>query len=272
MFFSKHPFFRHDDFLLHLSGQITVFLLLFIVRFLRGSLPESPALLGILIGLLLFSLLLWCMPRRNPLMSHLYLGLQFLFTSLMLAQDFTFMLLFLILTVQAMIRIEVPFNLLWVGAFVAAILVANYYWHPDDLLPPTARALIAAVGFLGATAVSYNVARIRRARKEIKELLTQVSDAHTRLQEHTSQAESLAAAEARNRLSTELHDALGHRLTVSIVQLEGAARLIERDPHKGIDQIQSARAQLVAGLNELRNTLNAVRVPRSDDNNPEGEH
>ena len=56
-----------------------------------------------------------------------------------------------------------------------------------------------------------------------------------------------------------MHDTLGHRLTVSIVQLEGAGRLLERDTPRAGQMIQTVREQLMEGLAELRSTLASLR-------------
>ena len=60
-------------------------------------------------------------------------------------------------------------------------------------------------------------------------------------------------------MSREMHDTLGHRLTVSIVQLEGAGRLLAQDTQRAGQMIQTVRDQLVEGLAELRSTLTARR-------------
>ena len=48
---------------------------------------------------------------------------------------------------------------------------------------------------------------------------------------------TLAAAEERARLARDLHDVLGHSLTVVAVKSELAGRLVERDPKRAIAEI-----------------------------------
>jgi signal transduction histidine kinase len=99
------------------------------------------------------------------------------------------------------------------------------------------------------------------ARAESQQLLADLQDAHRQLQAYAERVEMLAVVEERNRLSREMHDTLGHRLTVSIVQLEGAGRLIERDPARAAQMVGTVREQLAEGLEELRQTLAALRNP-----------
>ncbi|HAJ35032.1 MAG TPA: sensor histidine kinase, partial [Chloroflexi bacterium] len=75
--------------------------------------------------------------------------------------------------------------------------------------------------------------------------------------------EALAVAEERNRLAREVHDTLGHRLTVAAVQLEGAQRLIPRDPARAAEIVGTVHAQVMEGLSELRRTVAALRAPLS---------
>ena len=65
----------------------------------------------------------------------------------------------------------------------------------------------------------------------------------------------------RNRLAREMHDSLGHRLTVSAVQLEGAQRIIPADPDKAAEMVGTVRQQVREALAELRQTVATLREP-----------
>jgi signal transduction histidine kinase len=95
--------------------------------------------------------------------------------------------------------------------------------------------------------------------------LGELQQAHSRLQEYAAQAEQLAVAEERNRLAREMHDALGHRLTVAVVQLEGAQRLIPAEPERAAGMVGAMRDQLKTALNELRQTVSALRAPAEEE-------
>jgi len=78
-----------------------------------------------------------------------------------------------------------------------------------------------------------------------------------------AQAVRLAADLQRSRewLAREMHDSLGHRLTVAVVQLEGAQRLIPTDPERAARMIGAMRDQMKEALAELRQTVAALRNP-----------
>lgn len=113
--------------------------------------------------------------------------------------------------------------------------------------------------FVGSAANAQRRAEVASA--ESKRLYQELQLAHQQLQTQAAHAEELAVAEERNRLAREMHDTLGHRLTVAAVQLEGAQKLVKRDPVKAAQMIGTVREQVLEGLTELRRTVAALRTP-----------
>ncbi len=245
------PFYRSARFLLYLFAQLTVCFAVLHIYLLRGSLPEPH----LLIALLLFSAFIWLLPRNNPRQTYLYLAVQSLLACLLFTQDWLFMYLFLILTGQVIVLrgVSTRASLIWVGVFVVITFYGNFHPYTADLAsPPLVRAVMSIIGFTFSGMLCGGIARTRRDQREIEHLLT-------RLQEYADQSGTLAVAEERSRLARELHDTLGHRMTVSIVQLEGASRLIGQNPRQAAGMIETVRAQLTDGLTELRDTLTMLR-------------
>ena len=265
-FLKDGAIYRSENFLLYCLGQIVVFLMVAHMSLQAGSLP-APALL---LGTLLFSLLFWLMPRETTRQQHLYFVVQGALVCAGFTQDFLFVYLFFILAGQAMFLFRIRTGLLWVGAFALIALYGNLYLSLESLgmLPPAIRAVLAMLGFSTFAIMAQQIRQAKWERGRADCLLKKVVEAHERLQQFSNQAQSLAVSEERNRLASELHDTLGHRLTVSIVQLEGAARLIDRDPRKVAGMIETTRRQLTEGLSDLRHTLKELRNPNIDDNNP----
>ncbi len=107
--------------------------------------------------------------------------------------------------------------------------------------------------------------REKEARRESQRLLAELQGAHRRLQDDAARAEELAVLGERSRLAREMHDTLGHRLTVSAVQLEGAQRLIPSDPQRAAAMVETVREQVRDGLQELRRTVATLRAPLEAD-------
>jgi signal transduction histidine kinase len=117
--------------------------------------------------------------------------------------------------------------------------------------------------FMGAFAGA--LARADAARRHSQTLLAELQEAHRQLQEYALRAEELAVVEERNRLAREMHDTLGHHLTVASVQLEGAQRLCPTDPEQAATMVGTVRDQVREALGELRNTVAALRSPIETD-------
>ena len=133
--------------------------------------------------------------------------------------------------------------------------------HPQGVVDGFINGLVI---FAFATFAS-SLLQANRARLEAQQLFSDLQAAHLQLQEYAAQVEELAVARERDRLSRDLHDTLGHRLTVSIVQLEGAERLIAAAPERASQMVNSVRHQLNEGLSEVRRTVAMLRTPVTTD-------
>ena len=69
----------------------------------------------------------------------------------------------------------------------------------------------------------------------------------------------LATATERNRLARDLHDSLGHHLTVIAVQLEKAAAFRERDPAAADQALTDARLSTRSALADVRESVGSLR-------------
>jgi signal transduction histidine kinase len=113
--------------------------------------------------------------------------------------------------------------------------------------------------FFGAFARAW--ARADASRRESQGLLEELRQAHLQLQDHALRAEEMAVVEERNRLAREMHDTLGHRLTVASVQLEAAERLCPTDPLRAESLVSTVREEVREALSELRASVATLRSP-----------
>jgi signal transduction histidine kinase len=104
------------------------------------------------------------------------------------------------------------------------------------------------------------VARENEARAEVERLAAELNDANRKLREYAAQAEELATAKERNRLAREIHDTLGHYLTVINVQLEAAQAVMSTNPLKANDAVAKAQGLAREGLTEVRHSVAALRA------------
>jgi signal transduction histidine kinase len=97
--------------------------------------------------------------------------------------------------------------------------------------------------------------------KQRAELLTaELAAANEKLRAHAAQTEELAIARERNRLAREIHDGVGHYLTVIKVQLDAAAALLTVQPGQAQTSVETAARLAGAALDDVRRSVGALRT------------
>jgi signal transduction histidine kinase len=162
-----------------------------------------------------------------------------------------FILLFYILTLQASTALPTRLALAWIAGFYL-LGCLNMLWNQG--MGGIIYVFFYAAAFLLTLIFGYTLRQVEIARSKNEELLEKLRTTQRQLQE-------LAVSEERNRMAREMHDSLGHRLTVSIVQLEGAQRLIPIDPERAARMVGTMRDEMKEALAELRHTVSALRTP-----------
>jgi len=174
-----------------------------------------------------------------------------------------FAILFFILSALATLSLPFKAAALWIMVFTLLSAADFVYGMGLERGVQMTLPFVGGYFFFGAFANALNQAEA--AQTESARLLQELRAAHQQLQEYASQVETLAVVEERNRLSREMHDAVGHRLTVAAVQLEGAQRLIAKDPDRAARMVGIVREQVREALTELRRAVATLREPLEAD-------
>jgi signal transduction histidine kinase len=162
-----------------------------------------------------------------------------------------FNLLFYILGLQAVLTWPNRPAVIWIVIFYLGSSLSAL-WSRGAL--GIVNVLFNAAAFLMTAVFGYALRQAEIARRQNQHLLDELRASQEQLRE-------LAVVEERNRLAREMHDSLGHRLTVAIVQLEAAQRLIPNDPGRAGRMIGAMRDEMKEALAELRRTVTALRTP-----------
>ncbi|MET7748719.1 sensor histidine kinase [Micromonospora sp. NPDC005367] len=101
--------------------------------------------------------------------------------------------------------------------------------------------LLASFAMFGVSALAQRNGELRAAQQEISRL---------------------AVAEERARTARDLHDILGHSLTVVAIKAELAGRLVEADPSRAATEIAEVEQLARAALADVRRTVGAYRGVR----------
>ncbi len=208
-------------------------------------------------------LLVWSLVRPLPMAP--YLGLQsLLITGLMgLGRAWNpFPVLFFLLSTQAALMYPLRRTLVWTlgfGALSFAVLTAKAGWATGLL-----GTAVFASGYAFFAVFAHALRQAQEAQAQTQRLLDRLREANERLRAYARQSAALAVAEERNRMARELHDTLGHHLTVAAVQLEAAQALVHQDPERAARLMATVQEQIRQSLAELRLTVTALRQPVED--------
>ncbi len=111
--------------------------------------------------------------------------------------------------------------------------------------------LFAVIGML----IRRNNQQTERAQK----LASELQAVNIELLATRQRDKELAATEERMQLAREIHDGLGHHLTVLTVQLQVAQKLIEQSPERVAQIIEICRDEAQAALEEVRRSVTVMR-------------
>jgi signal transduction histidine kinase len=199
--------------------------------------------------------------ENRKLGAYFYTSLQTILIIVLIVlspQQLIAVVLFFVLSAEVTMMYPPRIVAAWIALFTAITLVA--YLAVSGLSGLVAVPIYAA-GYVFFAIFAQQTARAEAARAESERLLLQLQEAHSQLQEYASQAEELAVQQERNRLAREMHDTLGHRLTVSSVQLQAAQRLIPSAPDRANEMVGAVLEEVREGLRELRSTVATLRAP-----------
>jgi signal transduction histidine kinase len=125
--------------------------------------------------------------------------------------------------------------------------------------------LASPAGFAFVAAFTRGAVAELVQRYEATKLLDELNEAHAQLRAYADQVERLVVARERNRMAREIHDTLGHYLTVINVQIETAQKLRDRDAASSADALVTAKQLATECLNEVRRSVSALRPAALED-------
>ncbi len=123
---------------------------------------------------------------------------------------------------------------------------------------PAPDAVREGVGALVAATFAYVLTLLHVREQRARTALTAAND---RLRRAAEQAEELATARERNRLARDIHDGLGHHLTVVQMQLQAARTVLGPDPERAGELLDKAQHQTREALADIRRSVSALREP-----------
>jgi signal transduction histidine kinase len=122
--------------------------------------------------------------------------------------------------------------------------------------------VLFTVGIVLVVTITRVVTKEQASRTRAEELLAELEVSHRQLKEYAEQAEELATTRERNRLARDIHDTLGHYLTIINVQLEKALAFHDQRPQEAIQAVNDAKRLAREALQDVRRSVSTLRATR----------
>ncbi len=141
------------------------------------------------------------------------------------------------------------------GVTVGVVVVLTGPQHPAT----AAGAALAVAG----PAVAGRLGGHARAQSARLEALT------AELVQERAAAERRAVAEERTRIARELHDVIGHEVSVIALQADAAAAALDKAPERAAVPVATIRSAAAAALAEMRRVVGLLREDGDDERHPQ---
>ncbi len=159
-------------------------------------------------------------------------------------------LLLVVLVVQAVMLLPLG----W--AVVVALLVPLVH-----VGMPMVDALREVVSTGLACAFAFVLAALHLREQQAR---SELAEANGQLRHLSAQAEELATMRERTRVARDIHDGLGHHLTVVGMQVQAARAVLSSDPARADGLLSQAEDQARQALASVRESVAALREARPD--------
>jgi signal transduction histidine kinase len=151
--------------------------------------------------------------------------------------------------------------LLYALVVVNLLLIDDWNW---SWVYPSLLRLLPAFAFVAVFPLALRFRQVQGDRTErllrhLEESNAELERAHRQLQEDADEREELTIVRERTRVAREIHDTLGHYLSILNIQLETISKLQERDPARAAVEIAEARRVAMQSMQEVRNAVAALR-------------
>ncbi len=125
-------------------------------------------------------------------------------------------------------------------------------------IPEAIMSYLAAFAFTIAFTIITKQALVARDREG--QLRAELEAANAKLRAYAAQAEELATTRERNRLAREIHDGVGHYLTVVKTQLDVATAICATDPARAKANVEKAAKLTAEALDDVRRSVGTLRT------------
>src|SRR5712692_3551521 len=150
---------------------------------------------------------------------------------------------------------------IWAAVFCLFLMVMLAV--PVGLRAGFPTALVAGAFILAGMVfvVAFTLMAVNEAnsRHQVERLAVELSEANQKRRAYASQTGDLATLRERSRIAREIHDSLGHYLTVVNVLIEAARAVLGSEPQRADEIMHQAQTLTLEGLTEVRRSVSELR-------------
>ncbi len=156
------------------------------------------------------------------------------------------------------------------GAFKIAEPRRKYYDVSIQPVISKGKLVGRIISFEDITRISKFNEELETKNKDLSLLNVELMEKNKQLHDYAAVVEELTAMRERNRISRDVHDTLGHTMTVLITQLQVAFILCGNETDNLREKIDEIIKMAQDGLDELRRSISGVIPDKSKCNDLEG--
>jgi signal transduction histidine kinase len=145
----------------------------------------------------------------------------------------------------------------WITYVVKLWLRTSDWYHNDRIVN---NLIVFTLGLIFSITMARTVVGEKASRAHAEQLLAELEKSHQQLKTYAAQVAELATTKERNRLARDIHDSLGHYLTVINVQLEKALAFRRRKPAEADLAVSDAKRLASEALQDVRRSVGTLRA------------
>lgn len=198
--------------------------------------------------------------KSSVWLSIIYFAVQISLAASLLYMSRAFLLWLILLPLAAQSVALLPTR----GALIVCVFLLSTLVVPTAISsgwrPAVVVGLVYSAAIVFVVVFTHIAVSERKVRAEVERLAAELAGANGKLREYAVQVEELATAKERNRLAREIHDSLGHYLTVINVQIEAARAVMDSDRARSLACLGKAQSLTQEGLAEVRRSVAALHA------------
>ena len=224
--------------------------------------PVFAKVLGLLLLFMGLFLVELALARHGKIWFLTYLLLQTILTSMLIyGAEFNeydyFSLLFAILGMQVMRKLNINASLLWMLTFF--ILIGYRFFKMEGPTEGLTRLLLFGSSIVFPVSFSLAAHRTQEAHTNNQSLTQQLQVANQQMQAYSDTMEQLGVVRERQRLARELHDSVTQTIFSMNLTTQSALLLIEREPSRVGTQLERLNQLAQSAMTEMHTLISELR-------------